>query len=71
MWKKERDALYYSSKNSGGKRSGGGGGGVKSRTPFYTCVTPLATLLSHPCYTFVAPLLHPYCTFVTPLVTHL
>ena len=28
MWKKERDALYYSSKNSGGKRSG-----VKSRTP--------------------------------------
>ena len=36
MWKKERDALYYSSKNSGGKRSGvksRGGGGVKSRTP--------------------------------------
>ena len=32
MWKKERDALYYSSKNSGG---GGGvkGRGVKSRTP--------------------------------------
>ena len=28
MWKKERDALYYSSKNSGGKRSG-----VKIRTP--------------------------------------
>ena len=21
MWKKERDALYYSSKNSGGKKS--------------------------------------------------
>ena len=28
MWKKERDALYYSSKNSGFKRSG-----VKSPTP--------------------------------------
>ena len=28
MWKKERDALYYSSKNSGVK-----GRGVKSRTP--------------------------------------
>ena len=29
MWKKDRDALYYSSKNSGGKRSGG----KKSYTP--------------------------------------
>ena len=36
MWKKERDALYYSSKNSGGgggKRSGVKSRGVKSRTP--------------------------------------
>ena len=33
MWKKERDALYYSSKNSGGKKSGGKRSGVKSRTP--------------------------------------
>ena len=33
MWKKERDALYYSSKNLGGKRSGVKSRGIKSRTP--------------------------------------
>ena len=39
MWKKERDALYYSSKNLG----------VKSRTPHSSLLWPECIMLSVPC----------------------
>ena len=36
MWKKDRDALYYSSKNSGGKRSAGGKKSYTRKISIYT-----------------------------------